>query len=308
MVRLLMSASLGMTLLLSFIESSSAATLSGTVTINGKPGRNTRLYVSGVQKPIRADKNGLFSVTAPSSGTVTITPVPKSRLVATPLRRTVTVSGSDITGLNFSVSPLAQKVALQGRITDRAGAPVPNVAIYISGIGRIFTDANGVYARADLQPGRYNLSASAQQVTFTPALRQLRLEAGRGATSRFRARPLEAGVSVATFLSGVYTVSLTRTSGVCSTLPNSIQGVATLTQRDKNVRVSLPNLGTTTLCATTNGFSGEFSRSRLGCDASGNLQAVYSSQDSASLTGNLQIICPGQSNCTGTFSGTLTRQ
>lgn len=308
MLRLTFRILLGLFALLSGASTANALTLSGTLTSNGQPFRYGRVYVSGLKKPIRTDKAGAFSVTVSTPGSYTLTPYLRSNRFSVPFNRVVTVGSSDIAGLNFAISQATDKALLFGRITDKSRAPLPNVAVYISGYGPETTDANGIFSRNDLAPGRYALTAIAQRATFSPALRQVTAKAGRGFRTQFRSIPLESGMQVATYLSGSYNVALSRTSGQCSTLPNSINGSASIIQRLDKVRISLPSIGAATICATANGFAGDFARNRMGCSASGNLQATYTSQDRANLTGQLQIICPGVSNCTGTFAGTLQRQ
>ncbi len=290
------------------VPNAEALTLTGKVTKDGVPARYARLYLTGEQRPIRTDKTGTFTVTVSSPGTFTITPVVRGNFTSSPLNRLVTVNSSNVTELNFSLTRVTEKATARGRITDAAGAPLSNTAVQISGVGRITTDANGVFVRSGLSSGNYFLSANAAGLTFSPSLRQIKITNGRGVTVNFRGRPLDAGANIATYLSGLYTVSLSRTSGQCAALPSSISGAATVSQTKDRVRVSLPNLGATTLRATSNGFEGVVSKRRLGCTLNGNVKGTYSSQDQAAVTGNLEIVCPGQSNCSGSFVGTLKRQ
>lgn len=285
-----------------------ALTLSGKVTKDGVPARYARLYVSGQQKLIRADKTGAFSLTISSPGTYTITPVLQSNLISTPFNRVVTISSADITDLNFSLSRVTEKATIRGRVLGSTGAPILNASIQISGVGRVTTDANGVFVRTGLAAGSYVLTANASGSAFSPALKRVKATTGKASRANFRGKPLAPGASYPAYLSGVFKALLNRTAGQCSALPSSVSEIITVVQNKDRVKVSLPTLGSATLKADSSGFEGDISKRRQGCKLTGKLKVTYTSQFQGTVLGTAVLSCPGQPNCSGEFTGIFMRE
>jgi len=286
-----------------------AQVISGVITNGGQPVRGLRVYVSGLPKPLITNREGRYSATVSGPGTYTVTPYPSSsRFVTTPIRRTVDIAGAPVSTIDFAVSRLDARSAIRGRIRDANGQPISGVEVQVMGIGAIESDANGIYAQSEIQPGRYSVTPRRDDMTFIPAVRSQNLVAGRATRISVRGIPLSAGPAVPTYLSGVFDSKLRLTSGTCPILPESVEGRAVVYQKDRQVRLYLPRLGYGVFGVGPAGFSGAFEKRKLACLITGDIGAQYSSPDAAAVTGALKVVCLGSEQCNGTFGGTFTRR
>lgn len=290
-------------------NSAQAQVISGVCTNDGRPVKGLRIYVSGLTKPVVTNREGRYSATVVGPGNFTVTPYPSSsKIVAAPIRRLVNLSEGSVSGIDFELSRLDARAAIRGRILGADRRPVADAVVVMGGFDSLESDANGIYARSDIQPGRYSVTPMKRGMTFVPAVRSQNLVAGRVRRISVRGTPLSSGPTVPTHLSGVFDSRLRLASGVCPILPQSVEGRAVVYQKDRQARLQLPRLGYANFGVNSTGFSGAFSKRKLACVIEGNLTAEYSSPDTATVTGALRVDCLGTEQCNGTFSGSFTRR
>jgi hypothetical protein len=116
------------------------------------------------------DSSGDFVFTDVSSGPYTLIPS-KGGATFTPASRSVTVSGADVTGRNFT----ANVFDISGKVLTKSGKPVANVAMTLGGeaSGVAVTDANGRYAFRQLANGTYTVTPALTGYTFSSVSRTI---------------------------------------------------------------------------------------------------------------------------------------
>jgi hypothetical protein len=144
--------------------------LSGSIT-PGADGSGTVVTIGGLLLTTVADAAGNFSFANVPNGTFTVTPL-KSGFTFTPASRTVTVNGTDATGITFTAQPVVTTWDLAGRITP--GADGSGTQVTLGGLSRTVTaDGTGNFAFADVPNGTYTVTPSKVGFTFTPASRSI---------------------------------------------------------------------------------------------------------------------------------------
>ena len=81
-------------------ESGSTYSISGTVTFTGAPMLGVTISIPGYA-PVKTDSNGNYSVSGLPNGTYTVTPS-SAALTFTPVKKSVTINGSNVVGVNFT--------------------------------------------------------------------------------------------------------------------------------------------------------------------------------------------------------------
>ena len=283
-------------------------TISGRCVIEGGVQKRVRLYISGRAKPFYTERDGTFSIAVAGPGTYTITPFPSGALVAAPLRATVTIGASDVTGVDFTLTKLGDSGLLRGRIIDKTGGVMPGTEVLVSSVGRLTTDANGIYLAAGLAAGRYTVTPLKDGYTFSPSVRTQRVGPGKLVSISPKGRALPSGSTVGTYFSGLFDTTLELQSGACPIVPARVTGTAIVTQRDEKVRLYLPRLGTGTFVATTDRFGGPVNKLKTTCRITGEVTVRYQNRDAATVAGPVRVVCLGTEQCNGTFAGTMTRR
>ncbi|PYR93364.1 MAG: hypothetical protein DMF84_10265 [Acidobacteria bacterium] len=137
-------------------------TLSGTITGGSAATVN---MTGGATRSVTADVLGNYSFTGLVDGQYTITPV-KSGFTMTPPNQAVTVTGANVTGVNF-VAQAIPTWTISGTITPAsvgAGATVT-----LGGVALTTTaDASGNYSFSGLSNGTYTVTPAKAGASFTP--------------------------------------------------------------------------------------------------------------------------------------------
>lgn len=131
----------------------------------GAGGAGATILLSGAATASTvADGAGNFAFTNLSNGSYTITPS-RAATLFNPASRVVLVSGSNVTGVNFSAS--AQTWNLSGTV----GALGSGAVVTLSGAstGSVFADGAGNFSFGGLANGTYTVTPAKSGVAFTPA-------------------------------------------------------------------------------------------------------------------------------------------
>jgi len=173
------------------------ATVSGTVTIKGKPtpGITVGLRRTGNGTPNNeivargvTDQDGRYRITNVAEGTYETIPAAWSYILAdvqgSPRSKTIMVNeGENVEGIDFA---LVRGGVITGRVTDADARPViqqqvyiyradawdskgPNQQPQIFAMGGGMTDDRGIYRAFGLIPGRYKVAVGRGDDTFNPA-------------------------------------------------------------------------------------------------------------------------------------------
>ena len=173
------------------------ATVSGTVTIKGKPaaGITVGLRRTGNGNPNNeivargvTDQDGRYHITNVTEGTYEIIPAAWSYILAdvqgSPRSKTILVNeGENVEGIDFA---LVRGGVITGRVTDADARPVvqqqvsiyradswdpkgPNQQPQVFAMAGGLTDDRGIYRAFGLMPGRYKVAVGRGDDTFNPA-------------------------------------------------------------------------------------------------------------------------------------------
>jgi len=136
--------------------------LSGTIS-GGGAGATVRL--SGTASAtVTADASGNYSFSGLNNGTYTVTPS-NTGFNYTPASQTVTISGADITGVNFAGTAT---YSISGSVSPAAMGSGATVALSGAATATTTADASGNYTFSGLLNGAYTVTPSKTGFTFTP--------------------------------------------------------------------------------------------------------------------------------------------
>lgn len=160
------------------------ATISGKVTMKGKPARGIVVGVRLNQDnspartfQARTDDDGIYHITGVPGGSVTIAPVAPAFVISNTNepwgRGLIVTEGDTIDGVDFD---LLRGGVITGKVTDADGSPIIAQRISLmrvdaarfgspSSLSEMFeTDDRGIYRVFGLAPGRYKVSVSDQRL------------------------------------------------------------------------------------------------------------------------------------------------
>ncbi len=144
--------------------------ISGTITVSGGgalQGVTVTAAGGSSSSPPSAttDSSGNYTITGLADGTYTLTPA-LSSYAFTPATASVTVSGANVTGKNFTAS---LGYSISGTVTLSGGSGLAGVTLS-SGTGvTATTDSSGLYTLSPLPVGIYTVTPSLTGYTFSPS-------------------------------------------------------------------------------------------------------------------------------------------
>jgi uncharacterized protein DUF4082/Big-like domain-containing protein len=191
--------------------SSTAQTFSIAGTISGSGGNAATVTLGGTAgATTTASATGAYTFTGLANGSYTVTPS-KSGFSFTPASQNVTVSGANVTGVNFSST--AQTFSIAGTISG-SGGNAATVTLGGSASATTTASATGAYTFTGLVNGSYTVTPSKSGFSFTPASQNVIINGANLAAVNF--------ASAAVTLASVALQPATVTGGASST------GTATL--------------------------------------------------------------------------------
>ncbi len=162
--------------------SSNTYGISGT--ISGPGGAGATLNLTGPENSTTtADASGNFSFSGVVNGTYTVSAA-AAGVTFTPGSRAVTVSGSVVTGVNFT-AVVSNPLSISGSIAGGAGA---SVALTGSASATTTADASGNYSFGGLLSGSYTVTPSAPGYIFTPGTQTVALSGSSASGVNFQAQ------------------------------------------------------------------------------------------------------------------------
>lgn len=213
--------------------------ISGTIT-PATAGTSTTMTLSGAAtgtSPVDGSGNYFFSNLA--SGNYTVTPN-SSNFTFTPTSQTVTINGGNLTGINFSATPVPTF-----SVSGNAGAAGATIALTPSGESGTNTsttsDASGNYTFPQVVNGTYTVTPSLNGATFTPTSQSVTVNGANVSGVNFSVvvqptwsisgtiTPLPAGTGVTVTLSGSGSAATQTDSSGNYTFSGLLNGSYTVT-------------------------------------------------------------------------------
>ena len=166
--------------------------LSGTVS-PAASGAGTTLTLSGTSSGTRtADASGNFSFTGLVDGTYTVTPA-KSGFTFSPASLPLTVSGADVTAVNFTATALTWSIS--GAISPAATGTGTTLTLSGTSSGTATADGSGNYTFTGLTNGSYTVTPFKSGFTFSPASLPVTVANANVAAVNFTATPITYSIS-----------------------------------------------------------------------------------------------------------------
>ena len=157
--------------------------ISGTISPSAS-GSGTLVTLSGASSATTtADSSGNYSFSGLVNGSYTVTPS-KIGFIFNPTSQSVTVSGSAVTGVNFTAT--ASSFSISGNVST-LGA---NATVTLSGGASASTtaDSSGNYSFANLGNGSYTVTPTKSGYTFTPASQNVSVSGANVSAVNFTAQ------------------------------------------------------------------------------------------------------------------------
>ena len=137
--------------------------IAGTITLNGAGLAGVTVSTGPVTATTASD--GTYTLPGLSNGTYTITPN-RSGYTFNPASLSVTISGSNVSGKNFTATAVPNTYSITGTITSN-GSGLSGVTVGTGSVGAT-TTVNGTYTLSGLSNGTYIITPSRSGYTFNP--------------------------------------------------------------------------------------------------------------------------------------------
>lgn len=147
--------------------------ISGTVTSGGLPLSGVTMSLNG-GAPVTTNSSGFYSFSGLADGnTYTITPS-KAGYTFLPASITLTITGADAPGQDFTATYTAGSFSIAGKVTA-GGLPLSGVTMTLNGGVTVKTNYLGKYKFTGLSNGTYTVVPSKTGYTFTPVSRSVNI-------------------------------------------------------------------------------------------------------------------------------------
>ena len=152
-------------------SNTAAATLtygiSGTIT-PAAGGAGATVTLSGASSTtVTASNTGVFSFTGLANGSYVVTPGNTGYSFA-PATQAVTISGTSVTGVNFTATAQGPTYSISGTISPTTGGAGATVTLSGAAAASTLTDSAGNYSLGGLLNGAYTVTPSNTGYSFSP--------------------------------------------------------------------------------------------------------------------------------------------
>jgi hypothetical protein len=167
-------------------------TISGTVTPTSLAAGATLVLSGTVSATTIADDAGNYTFSGLANGNYIITPSQTSMFFS-PLAQTITVSGADVTGINFVATPAAT-FTLSGTISPPSIGSGTLVQLQGGMTGAAYADANGNYTFGGVPNGTYTLTPFRAGYAFMPASTTVNVDGADVSAINFNGSPASTSI------------------------------------------------------------------------------------------------------------------
>ena len=251
--------------------------ISGTIAPTSGGAQTTVSLTGAASAAVTADSSGNYSFGGLANGSYTVTPS-KSGYTFTPASLSETVSGSNLSGQNFTATAVVpQTYSISGTLSPASAAAGSLVTLSGSANATTTANASGNYSFAGLQNGSYTVTPSSSSATFTPSSLAVSVNATSIAGANFTATsnppttysisgtvsPAPAGSGTTLTLSGSASASSTADASGNYTFNNLVNGSYTVTPSKSGFTFTPPSSSVNVGSASVTGvnFSAQSSAS-----------------------------------------------
>ena len=173
-----------------FTAQSISGGISGTIS-PASLGSGATVSLPGAAISTIADSFGHYAFTGLPDGTYTVNPS-KSGYVFTPINRSVTVAGTEVAGVDFTIQA-DTGWSISGTISPAAGAGLVTLSGPTS--GTVYADFSGNYTFSGLTNGSYTVTPSNGGYSYNPGSRSVTVSGASVAGVNFAAQPWTGSIS-----------------------------------------------------------------------------------------------------------------
>jgi uncharacterized protein (TIGR03437 family) len=142
--------------------------VSGTISPSSAGSGATVKLGGASSATVTADASGNYTFSGLANGTYSVTPS-KSGYTFGPTSQSVTMSGANLTAINFTAQPMSQTWTISGTISPSSIGSGATVTLGGASSATATADASGNYAFTGLANGTYTVTPSKSGYTFSPA-------------------------------------------------------------------------------------------------------------------------------------------
>jgi hypothetical protein len=150
----------------SIVASGTTFVVSGSITPSASGSGATVTLSGAASGTVTADASGNYSFAGVANGSYTVTPS-KAGFTISPASTNVTVSGANVTNVNFTAAALT--FSISGTISPATNGSGATVTLSGPSAGTATADVNGNYTFTGLSNGSYTVTPSKTNFTFAPA-------------------------------------------------------------------------------------------------------------------------------------------
>jgi hypothetical protein len=149
----------------SIVASGTTFVVSGSITPSASGSGATVTLSGAASGTVTADASGNYSFAGVANGSYTVTPS-KAGFTISPASTNVTVSGANVTNVNFTAAALT--FSISGTISPATNGSGATVTLSGPSAGTATADVNGNYTFTGLSNGSYTVTPSKTNFTFAP--------------------------------------------------------------------------------------------------------------------------------------------
>ena len=181
--------------------------ISGTISPTAGGNAATVALSGAASATATANSSGSYTFTGLANGTYAVTPS-HTGYTFSPTSQAATVSGANVTGINFTDVPQSATYAISGTISPAAGGSGATVTLSGAAAGATtVTNASGGYSFSGLANGTYTVTPSDTGYTYSPASMNVTINAANVPGVNFAATVQQAHSVALSWIASTSTVA-----------------------------------------------------------------------------------------------------
>lgn len=180
--------------------------ISGTISPTAGGNAATVALSGAASATAKANSSGSYTFTGLANGTYAVTPS-HTGYTFSPTSQAATVSGANVTGINFTDAPQSATYAISGTISPAAGGSGATVTLSGAAGATTVTNASGGYSFSGLANGTYTVTPSDTGYAYSPASMNVTINAANFPGVNFTATVQQAHSVALSWIASTSTVA-----------------------------------------------------------------------------------------------------